>query len=57
MQNYIQQYWSGKQVSVTELVQAVAESVKGTYTTSTVVNPKGGNTKRIVIEYEDPSDN
>ena len=55
--HYMENYWCGKSPDRDELIKQLSDSVGGTVSHTTVVDYKGKVTRRIVIEYESPSDN
>ena len=56
MKDYIQQFW-GPKCDRKDLIEQLQQCVGGTGSETVVVDYKGKTTRRIIIEYECPSDN
>lgn len=56
MKDYMSKFW-GPKCNKDDLIEDLCECVGGTASHTTVVDYKGKVTRRIVIEYECPSDN
>jgi len=56
MKDYMSKFWGPKR-RPEDLAQELAELVNGEYNMQSVLDHKGKLTRRIVISYEDPSDN